>query len=83
MSNTCSLFPVFGDPWPCCLLPSHLPLPPTPLDYFEVSQVLYLKTIKNTVFITNFCEVFLLGFWYLKLPSEVFIEAVMRYILPS
>ena len=24
MSDTCSLFPSFGDPWPCCLLPSHL-----------------------------------------------------------
>ena len=23
MSDTCSLFPPFGDPWPCCLLPSH------------------------------------------------------------
>ena len=24
MSDTCSLFPPFGDPWPSCLLPSHL-----------------------------------------------------------
>ena len=24
MSNTCSLFPLFGDPWPSCLLTSHL-----------------------------------------------------------
>ena len=23
MSDTCSLFPPFGDPWPSCLLPSH------------------------------------------------------------
>ena len=23
MSDTCSLFPLFGDPWPSCLLPSH------------------------------------------------------------
>ena len=23
MSDTCSLFPPFGDPWPYCLLPSH------------------------------------------------------------
>ena len=23
VSNTCSLFPPFGDPWPSCLLPSH------------------------------------------------------------
>ena len=22
MSDTCSLFPLFGDPWPSCLLPS-------------------------------------------------------------
>ena len=24
MSDTCRLFPPFGDPWPSCLLPSHL-----------------------------------------------------------
>ena len=24
MSDTCSLFAPFGDPWPSCLLPSHL-----------------------------------------------------------
>ena len=24
ISDTCSLFPPFGDPWPFCLLPSHL-----------------------------------------------------------
>ena len=24
MSDTCSLFPLFGDPWPSCLLPSHV-----------------------------------------------------------
>ena len=24
MSGTCSLFPPFGDPWPSCLLPSHI-----------------------------------------------------------
>ena len=24
MSGTCSLFPPFGDPWPSCLLPSHM-----------------------------------------------------------
>ena len=23
MSDTCRLFPPFGDPWPSCLLPSH------------------------------------------------------------
>ena len=23
MSDTCRLFPLFGDPWPSCLLPSH------------------------------------------------------------
>jgi len=23
MSDTCNLFPPFGDPWPSCLLPSH------------------------------------------------------------
>ena len=23
MSDTCSLFPLFGDPWPSCLLPSQ------------------------------------------------------------
>ena len=23
MSDTCSLFPPFGDPWPSCLVPSH------------------------------------------------------------
>ena len=23
MSDTCSLFPPFGDPWPSCLLPSQ------------------------------------------------------------
>ena len=23
MSDTCSPFPPFGDPWPSCLLPSH------------------------------------------------------------
>ena len=23
MSVTCSLFPLFEDPWPACLLPSH------------------------------------------------------------
>ena len=26
MSDTCRLFPPFGDPWPSCLLPSHLHL---------------------------------------------------------
>ena len=25
MSETCSLFPPFGDPWPSCLLLSHSP----------------------------------------------------------
>ena len=25
MSDTCSLFPLFGNPWPSCLLPSHYP----------------------------------------------------------
>ena len=25
MSDTCRLFPPFGDPWPSCLLPSHSP----------------------------------------------------------
>ena len=25
MSDTCSLFPRFGDPWPSCLLPSQYP----------------------------------------------------------
>ena len=24
MSDTCRLFPPFGDPWPSCLLPSQL-----------------------------------------------------------
>ena len=24
MSDTCRLFPLFGDPWPSCLLPSHV-----------------------------------------------------------
>ena len=24
MSDTCDLFPPFGDPWPSCLLPSHI-----------------------------------------------------------
>ena len=24
MSDTCSIFPLFGDPWPSCLLTSHL-----------------------------------------------------------
>ena len=24
MSDTCSLCPPFGDPWPSCLLPSHM-----------------------------------------------------------
>ena len=24
MSDTCMLFPLFGDPWPSCLLPSQL-----------------------------------------------------------
>ena len=24
MSDTCSLFPPFGNPWPSCLLPSHI-----------------------------------------------------------
>ena len=28
MSDTCSLFPPFGDPWPSCLLPSQFILPP-------------------------------------------------------
>ena len=27
MSDTCSLFPPFGDPWPSCLLPSHFCIP--------------------------------------------------------
>ena len=27
MSDTCRLFPPFGDPWPSCLLPSHLENP--------------------------------------------------------
>ena len=42
MSSICSLFPLFGDPWPSCLLPSqpqcrqslyvwHVPLTETPL----------------------------------------------------
>ena len=26
MSDTCSLFPPFGHPWPSCLLPSHHPM---------------------------------------------------------
>ena len=24
MSDTCRLFPLFGEPWPSCLLPSHI-----------------------------------------------------------
>ena len=31
MSDTCRLFPPYGDPWPSCLLPSQFPLGVTAL----------------------------------------------------
>ena len=35
MSDTCRLFPPFGDPWPSCLLPSHHLL----FDHFQFTLI--------------------------------------------
>ena len=54
MSDTCRLFPLFGDPWPSCLLPSHnhlilcgpLLLPPSifpSIRVFSNESVLHIK----------------------------------------
>ena len=40
MSDTCSLFPLFGDPWPSCLLPSQL---------FEDDTILHIENPKETI----------------------------------
>ena len=40
MSDTCSLFPLFGDPWPSCLLPSQL---------FEDDTILRVENPKETI----------------------------------
>ena len=39
MSDTCSLFPPFGDPWPSCLLPSQLQIV-SPLGLLQRGAVL-------------------------------------------
>ena len=42
MSDTCSLFPLFGDPWPSCLLPSqregHVNFPIFFTDFMDVKE---------------------------------------------
>ena len=40
MSDTCSVFPPFGDLWPSCLLPSQL---------FEDDMILYIENPKDTI----------------------------------
>ena len=42
MSDTCSLFPPFGDPWPSCLLPSQY--------YINILQTAYWNLPKCCVF---------------------------------
>ena len=43
MSDTCRLFPPFGDPWPSCMLPSHYYIE-NQLITFHISSV-YLATL--------------------------------------
>ena len=39
MSDTCSLFPPFGDPWPSCLLSSQMNTTKDGVDLTEVEDI--------------------------------------------
>ena len=52
MSDTCRLFPLFGDPWPSCLLPSR--------NCRDIVMVLIRRIIQSTVESFPDCSVLLL-----------------------
>ena len=48
MSDTCRLFPPFGEPWPSCLLPSQLLWPKLP----ELCWIVVVKVDIHVLFLT-------------------------------